>query len=303
MLNRNDLESAPSVDDMASDRALSRALRVDLQKSALHFLVGVPRSGTSLLRIILDSHPRICAPSETPWMFGPYGNGTHLRGLIETLCTSPFGPVKSIAGVSEDDVYRAAQRFILDLFASKIQAARKDILLLKTPHDIVFVDEILRVFPESLILHIRRDVRDVALSTERTGLAQLNLFGVNTFENAVRRWAAWEKKLEASRQAAPDRILSIRYEDLVNRPAETLRILTAKLGVDFHPGMIDYRASVHDIPEWEIGSSDAVRLRHIESARAFTYRRCAPTPEQQRVIAAREADIVALGYPPGWEAT
>jgi protein-tyrosine sulfotransferase len=272
-----------------------------LDTAALHFLVGVPRSGTSLFRMILDSHPRICAPSETPWMFGPYGDGTHLKGFVETLCTSPFGPVRSIAGVSEDDVYRATQRFILDLFASKMQAAQKDILVLKTPHDILFVDEILRVFPQSLILHIRRDVRDVALSTERTGLAHLNLFGVNTFENAVRRWAAWERKLEASREVAPDRILSIRYEDLVNRPVETLRIVTAKLGVDFDPGMIDYLASVHDVPEWEIGSADAVRLRNIEPSRAFAYQKCAPTPEQQRVISEHEADIVALGYRSGWE--
>src|SRR6202008_2890110 len=134
-------------------------------------------SGTTLCRMLLGAHPRICAPSETPWLFGPYGDDISLAARLEVLHTSKYGPVKSIAGVSSADVDAAAEGFVLTLFASKMRAEHKNVLVLKTPDDIAFVDRILDIFRGSTVIHVRRDVRDVALSTVRAGWPRLNLFG------------------------------------------------------------------------------------------------------------------------------
>src|SRR5262249_48786345 len=97
-----------------------------VRRPSLHFIVGVPRSGTTLCRMLLGSHPRICAPSETPWLFGAYGEDVSLQGLLRVLCGSRYGPVKSIPGVTVEDVHRAAREFVLGIFRAKMKAEGKD---------------------------------------------------------------------------------------------------------------------------------------------------------------------------------
>jgi protein-tyrosine sulfotransferase len=273
-----------------------------VRERSLHFIVGVPRSGTSLCRMLLGCHPRIFAPSETPWLFGAYGDDVSLGALVRVLSTSQYGPARSIAGVSVGDVHAAAKQFILTLFAAAMRAEDKDVLLLKTPDDIAFVDEILEIFPGSIVIHLRRDVRDVALSTTRTGWPRLNLFGDNNFDNAVRRWIAWEKKIEAARLRSPERIVSVRYEDLVAKPEQALRQILQRLRLPFDAGMLRYWQREHGAPAWDLGSAQAAQFKAIEQTRAFAYRAYVPTEEQRRIVADHEADIVALGYQPGWAA-
>jgi protein-tyrosine sulfotransferase len=279
---------------------LSRRFLSAFRRRSLHFVVGVPRSGTSLCRMLLGSHPRIWAPSETPWVFGAYGFDSSLGALVRALCTSKFGPVSSITGVSTTDIHLAAERFVLAIFDSKMRAEGKDVLILKTPDDIAFVDEILEVFCRSVVIHVRRDVRDVALSTARMEWPCLNLFGENNFENSVRRWVAWEGKVEVARMRNPDRIISVRYEDLVLSPATALNRVLQKLHLSFNPDMLSYWKQTHDVPEWDIGSLNAAEFGNIEPARAFAHRMYVPSDEQRRIIADHESEIVALGYDPGW---
>jgi hypothetical protein len=252
--------------------------------------------------MLLGSHPRILAPSETPWIFAAYGDdiSVSLEGLLRVLRTSRYGPVNSIAGITTGDLHFAARRFVLAIFESKMRAEGKDLLILKTPDDIAFVDDILETFERSLVIHVRRDVRDVALSTARTGWENLNLFGANNFENSVRRWVAWEGKIEAAKARTPDRIISIRYEDLVLDPPVALGRILQRLGLAFDRDMLGYRKQAHGVPAWDTGSLDAAGFSKIEPTRAFAYRACAPSDEQSRIIAEHAADIAALGYQPGW---
>ena len=253
-----------------------------------------------MCRMLLGSHPRICAPSETPWLFGPYGDGVSLQALLRVLCASSYGPVESIPGVTTEDIHRAANKFVLDIFRAKMKAEGKDILVLKTPDDINSIEDILKIFRQSLVVHIRRDVRDVALSTARTDWTNLNFFGDNNFANCVRRWVAWERKVALAKERSPDRIVSIRYEDLVKNPTPVLRSVVEKLGLGFAPEMLDYWTRADDAPKWDTGSRDAAKFRKIDPARAFAYRGHVPTAEEARAIADHERDIVALGYMPGW---
>jgi protein-tyrosine sulfotransferase len=282
--------------------ALWRRLAGMFRKRSLHFIVGVPRSGTSLCRMLLGCHPRVFAPSETPWLFGAYGDDVSLGALVRVLSTSQYGPARSVAGVSAGDVHAAAEQFILTMFAAPMRAEGKDVLLLKTPDDIAFVDEILEIFSGSIVVHLRRDVRDVALSTIRIGWTRLNLFGENNFDNAVRRWVAWEKKIEAARLRSPERIVSVRYEDLVVKPEQTLRHILQRLRLPFDADMVRYWQREHGAPAWDIGSVQAAQFKAIERTRAFAYRAHVPTEEQRRIVADLQADIVTLGYQPGWAA-
>ena len=266
----------------------------------LHFIVGVPRSGTTLFRAMLGAHPSICAPSETPWVTGAYGVPPSLRELLDNLVNAGDGPVKNIRAVSSADVIRAAHRFVVELFATKMRLEEKEILVLKTPDDIWFVDELVKFFPDSQILHVRRDVRDVALSTVHTGFPTLNHFGENNFANAVNRWVGCETKIE---QIARTRshIHSFRFENLLSHPKTELERAARILGVPFHPSMLDYAPHLADAPSWEAGSRDLVRQKSLNEARAWAHRDIAPTAEQLSVIEEHAEQIEILGYPRAWE--
>jgi hypothetical protein len=266
----------------------------------LHFIVGVPRSGTTLFRAMLGAHPRICAPSETPWLTGAYGGDPSFREFVQSLATSDSGPVKNIRGVTIADITRAAKNFLLELFAGKMHAEEKDILVLKTPDDIWFVDDLVKLFPHAKILHVRRDVRDVALSTIGLNWRTLNHFGENTFANAVKRWIACERKI-ADIAKTNDKISPFRFEDLITKPKIELARAAEFLNLSFDSKMLDYASHLTDAPKWEAGSCDVKRHGTIKPARAWVHKTVAPTPEQSRIIEQNAADIEALGYSAGWQ--
>ena len=266
----------------------------------LHFIVGVPRSGTTLFRAMLGAHPAICAPSETPWVTGAYSAGPSLRELLRNLSDAGDGPVKNIRGISKSDLCRAAPLFVLGLFATKMKDEGKEILLLKTPDDIWFVDELIEFFPEAQILHLRRDVRDVALSTVNAGFKFLKHFGDNNFASAVHRWVACETKIEEIAKTHAN-IHSFRFEDLLSDPKKELERAARILSVSFDSKMLDYAVHLLDAPAWEVGSADVKRQPLLNTARAWAHRLFAPTTEQLKVIAENAERIAALGYSRGWQ--
>src|SRR5215472_7987272 len=126
------------------------------------FIVGVPRSGTTLLRVLLDSHSEIAALPETPWLLGAYGPDPSLRAVLQGLIDGPYGAVRNISGVDEDDVLAAGSALLERLFAPMLQARNKTHLVLKTPADIRHLDFLIRLLPAARFIHITRDGRDVA---------------------------------------------------------------------------------------------------------------------------------------------
>jgi hypothetical protein len=303
MLRSGDLETRSNAAVRTAPKTPAATQSSTLSKgpssSRLHFIVGVPRSGTTLFRSMLGAHPMICAPSETPWLSGAYGAPPSLRELLRNLIDAGDGPVKNIQSVAKADVRRAARLFVLELFATKMQKEGKEILVLKTPDDIWFIDELIDFFPHAQILHLRRDVRDVALSTVDTGFPTLNHFGNNNFGNAVGRWITCETKIQQIAKRHTN-IHSFRFEDLVTHPRAELERAAGILGVPFAPRMLDYALHLTDTPEWEAGSRSVMRQRSLNATRAWAHRSLTPTAEQRQVIEENAKRIEALGYPGSW---
>ncbi len=182
------------------------------------FILGVPRSGTTLLRILLDSHPSIAAPPETPWIFGGYG-GVSFRALIQSLDTGNEGLVKSW-GTSSEMIRTLFLNVLDEIFQDFLKRSKKTMLVLKTPDDIWYLEDMFRFYPSSKYIHIYRDGRDVACSTVRIKnriKAQKHIigYGKNNHLNAFRRWMEWETKIyTALKKPTAPSMLHVKYEDL-----------------------------------------------------------------------------------------
>lgn len=240
------------------------------------FLLGVPRSGTTLLRTILDSHSAIAAGPETPWLANH--QPASLGNLWRFLTADPLGYCASYHMPAEVAT-AACRRLAGDLLAAYAASRGKRRWVEKTPDNLKHLDFIRALFPDARFLVIVRDGLDVALSTSvvaehRRGIdpwleRNLDLGGQTSVRNtpfaALLRWRHWNAIIDRGvRSAAAHRI---RYEDLVTSPHQVLRDLCAFLDEPFEPTMIDYTRAQHHFPSWEWGSADVVAHRGISTGR------------------------------------
>lgn len=240
------------------------------------FILGVPRSGTTLLRTILDSHPNIACGPEAPWLAGPQARS--IRELTRHLHEDPFGYCANYHG--EPAVVNAAARGFADhLFGDYARRHGKRRWAEKTPDNILEIGFLLQVYPDAKYILLTRDGLDVAVSTsiippERQGISDWHeknlplapaVAVTNTPFAAALRWRHWSRTAEAALAGHDHFRLS--YERLASEPEPTLRELMNFLEEPFDPAMLEYARQSHDFPAWEWGSADVKQRPHITPER------------------------------------
>lgn len=193
------------------------------------FLVGAERSGTTLLRLMLDGHPRLAFRYEFELAVDlvPDGEGwPDLDAYYEHLRTMRWVDPPPYVDRTLD--YPSLVRSFLE---QKRRADRKP-LVGATVHR--HYDRLLRIWPDARFVHLVRDGRDVALSTIAMGWA-------GNVWTACEHWAAAEQLWKRVAATLPaDRWIDVRYEDLVRDPRATLERICAFIGIDYDDAMLDY---------------------------------------------------------------
>lgn len=203
--------------DMDRDRhALPAAGSSSLQPV---FVVGLPRSGTTLLTRLLGSHSSISGLGE--------------QNLIPTLAATGVLDHQNIDARHSDFAgawYRAA---IGDLAGSATTVVDK------LPANIEYVGLILSIFPDARIIHLERDLADSAMSIHLRDFEYGCLYSddpgdLAIYASKVRAHIGhWMKK-------APQRVLSLRYESLVDDPYTAMAPILDALNLAWEPGMLDF---------------------------------------------------------------
>lgn len=209
------------------------------------FIVGCPRSGTSVLRRILDSHSRIACPPES-WFLQPllsvFDDSRSMRGL-ESM------------GFDREQVIKRFQSLVRQFFQDYARANSKPRWADKTPFYIDHLDTIDEVFessPRYVILH--RNGLDVAASMTRNIPSWVNniMPDLTRRENsppAARAAAYWRdqvEKIEAFRSKHEQRCFVLHYKDLCRQPAVVLEAMCTFLGEPYETSMIDFHKFHHD---------------------------------------------------------
>ena len=229
------------------------------------FVVGHPRSGTTLLRLMLDSHPRIVIPPEGHLIsllrraqrkYGSMDDPANFETLLDRLLH------KQRMVEWQLDVEDARRRCLADehsprgvllsLMSIWTERTGKPRWGEKTPGTYRFVPEVNTWFPECQVVHIVRDGRDVAVSCLTPPFSEQYDKG-DVYEVAVR----WRDSVRRGRHAAgllgPKRYFELRYEDLTADPEAVLRRVCEFLHEDFTPAMLD--ASRRD-PRTKVGRGE-----------------------------------------------
>lgn len=259
------------------------------------FVLGAPRSGTTLLRTLIGNHSRIADLPETPWIFGSYGPPTSLRDLKEYLMRDEHGVLPHVKGMEEADIDRAVRGFLERLFERYVSSMSAEKLLFKTPDDIIYLDQMIAIFPDAYYIHIVRDGRDVTLST-MGNFRRISVYGETTAFNCLRRWVDFERRIRA-RRANMSRYVSITYESLVQNTEKTMRTISDFLEVFFEDSMTEINIDGHDLPQSEVGARDVLRHGSRIRTEIGRFSRVPLTLEQKIAFNRFSAELGELGYP------
>lgn len=218
------------------------------------FIIGVRRSGTNLLRVMLDQLPQIACPHPPHIlhrlrpMLNRYGDlscDQAFRHLIDDACrlveTNPID--WDGVRLDRDEVFRrcrerslvAVYGAIYDLYATHHGA---DTWCCKSTDNIAHIDELERHFDKPKYIFLYRDGRDVALSFRKAVVGEKHIFHI------AREWA----QLQAlgtgiAETIGPARCMPLAYEALTGDPEATARELCEFLGVPFTERMLQFHHS------------------------------------------------------------
>lgn len=189
------------------------------------FLIGSMRSGSTLLRLILDSHPHIAIGSETGFMRG-------LRGAKEIPSWNFGAGWYERLSWSEDEFDDRIREFYDGMFRRFAAEQGKRRWGEKTPFHTEHILEMASIFPDSVFVGIVRHPGAVAASLRKN-------FHY-TFPEAVSYWATANREVVNGGSVLGDRFALCRYEDLVTEQQPVLREILAFIGEPWDPAVLNH---------------------------------------------------------------
>lgn len=226
----------------------------------LLFLIGSPRSGSTLLARMLGAHPAVFAPAE-PHLVTPLA---HL-GYFANVERAPYDPiitqqaavelVKSLPRGEED--YLDAMRACADEIYRRLAAgADADLLLDKTPAYALVLDFLAKLYPKARYVVLTRHPLAVWTS-------YVDSFFDGDHEAAHRHNPLLERYVPAIARFLRERpvnLVHVRYEQVVKEPAGELERICAHLGIAFDPAMVEYGAEGKARPAAARGLGDPITV-------------------------------------------
>lgn len=242
------------------------------------FVVGSPRSGTTLLRLMLNAHPRIAIAGEIHFFdlivqirtriptIGSNADLDRVLSLVRTTDNFRYlaGGEQALAGAGRRlrrtaaRSYELLYRYLLEEFAASSNATRCGE---KTPENVRYLPEIFALFPRSKVIHIVRDPRGAVASLIRMPWAPPDVVS-----NAV-KWKADVRTTATLPNAWTDGYHEVRFCDLVKAPEARLREICDFVGEAYSPSMLRYyeTAERHVAGEpWKKGAERPVDVRVID---------------------------------------
>ncbi len=250
----------------------------------LCFLIGMPRSGTTLLDTMLDAHPDVATVEEKPTM----------ESVIATLAESPAGYPEAIDELGESELEDLRARY-LERLHDHTGPSTSGLIVDKLPLRLVHTALIRRLFPGAKMLLILRHPCDVVLSNFMQLFEPTEAFvQTDTLEGAAQLYDRVMSLWTRLRPLAEPVLETLRYESLVADPAGELERVCAFLGVDFHPDMVDDKARLANRDRVRTNSYYQVaEAVHGRSAGRWLRYRAHLEPHLARLRPHAEA----LGYP------
>ena len=194
------------------------------------FIIGMPRSGTTLLERILSRHSQIEACGELPIM----------PRLHERLRSGSGSYPESIAELSDDEITALGQSYIER--SRDYRTMEKPRFIDKLNTNWFHVGLLRLMLPNAKIIDLRRNALDCCWSNFKMQFADGHIAS-NDQRSIGLYYRAYVRLVEAISAAAPGGIIHVRYEDLVDEVEGQTRKILEFLGLEYEPECLDFHLS------------------------------------------------------------
>ncbi|MFC3094912.1 sulfotransferase family protein [Alteromonas sediminis] len=204
------------------------------------FIVGLPRSGSTLIEQILASHPLIQGTIEQPTL-------AYVESQAERLCMEKYGESlhQSLPRLSDEDLALLGRSYLDKgaLFRGENTLFFTD----KQPFNFRLIGLIHKILPQAIIVDIRRDPMDCGLSLYKQHFHSGVPFSYD-LKHIGEAYNAYADLMTYWHTILPNRILEIQYENLINAPETEINRLLNHVGVNFDSSCMnfyEYRRNIH----------------------------------------------------------
>ena len=206
------------------------------------FIVGMPRSGTTLTEQILARHARVLGIGERNLASQSFhALSAHSRGAGAGGDEGPF-PGDVIGRLDQRILAPIAARYLDELATLKRSLGKPEALRVvdKMPDNYNLLGWITTLFPKARIIHCRRDLRDVALSCWLTQFGKIQW--ASRWPDLLHRITCYQDLMQHWREVLPGRFIEVDYEAMVADQETESRRLIDWLGLDWDPACLEHYA-------------------------------------------------------------
>jgi hypothetical protein len=215
------------------------------------FIVGRPRSGTTLLQVLFDAHPNVQMPWECQLILNLYPKYKKVDFWTEDKLTDFYDDLfrqwqfdtwtidkdklkSDLLACKGANTYSAICKVVYSNYISLFEKKEIKVFGDKNHGYTIYTDRLKKLFPDARFIHITRDYRDNFYSIKNVD------FELPVVSLVVYKWKYFIKKINQAKQKDPDAFFTIRYEDLVTDPSLYFRQICEFVGIGFTTDVFDF---------------------------------------------------------------
>lgn len=214
------------------------------------FIIGTERSGTNLLRLILNAHPNIAIPHPPHIMrnfsgliplYHELGKDANFKRLIGDVVRSvelhhyPWGIRLDSGRIFKEAKGRDLISIFFCIYNQFLESTGKGRWGCKSTFMLLHVESVLKCYPPARFIYMARDGRDVAASAKKTIFNRYSVYyTAGLWRDEQRICIRWLNELPK------ENIMLLRYEDLLREPEGSIRTVCSFIREDYNPAMLDF---------------------------------------------------------------
>ena len=193
------------------------------------FIVGLPRTGTTLTERIVSSHSQVGSLGETQFLQMLLRKESGVRSIENMI-------PEMIRSVAKKDMALISKGY---LDAVNYRVGDEPMFIDKLPFNFLFLGFIARAWPDARIIHLVRNPMDSCFSMYKQVFTWAYKFSYS-LDGLGRYFVAYDRLRKHWQEVLKDRLIEVEYESLVTDPEGQIRTLLDRLGLDFEQACLDF---------------------------------------------------------------